>query len=42
MLITHQYEFDEYEINEDDYSIALADEQGLWYYAKFYVKEAQM
>ena len=39
MLIKHYIDFDEYEIDEQDHSIALADEESICYYSRFYVRE---
>ena len=39
MLITHKYPFYDYEIDMENLSIALSDEFGIWYFAKFFVLE---
>jgi hypothetical protein len=39
MILKHQIDYDDYEIDEQDHSIALADEKGICYYCRFYVLE---
>jgi hypothetical protein len=39
VLIEHNYPFDDFEIDEENFSIALSDELGLSYYTKFYIME---
>jgi hypothetical protein len=39
MLITHQYPFDDFETDEENFSVALSDELGIFYYTKFYIIE---
>jgi hypothetical protein len=39
MMIKHDYPAEDFHIDEENHSITLADEEGLWYHTRFYMKE---
>lgn len=39
MMVKHDYPFDDFHIDEENYSITLADETGLWFHTKFFLIE---